>query len=533
MTEEAPTLGDGRYRLVEVLGHGGMAVVYRAFDTHLKAERAVKLLSPSLKANPDMRERFFREARTMAGLTHPNLLTVHDVQDDDGRIFIVMALAEGGNFWDWVRDHGPMPPAMAVRAMLSVLDAIDFAHEKGIVHRDIKPHNVLLTTRGQALLTDFGIAQVQDAAQRSLTRTGASIGTLGFMAPEQRKRTKKVDARADVFALGCTLYAVLAAELPMDIYATEAQTELYEQVHPALVPIVQKASRYLPGDRYQSAAEMAAALEACLSELPDDPADTPPLGTRSEVPKKAKLKDFFLPTHEAATLPTPAFHSSGGDTPELSGFSASRSDAGVPSGVDAPPQAQPARRWLMPLASVLLGAGVGGVLWWSGTRDPDQPEGGEPAPAALMAKGGAAPPTDAPTATAPTPQEPTSPPAPVDVEVVEPEPEPPEQGAEPRSPTPQAAPSPEIQAPPSSASAAVEHPMVTVVVNSSPWSNWSMSGGTVDSGRTPYRSRLPAPGDYTFELETEEGDRHTLRLELDGSQRKVVRCYDFVDQGPC
>ena len=278
MPQPSSTLSDGRYQLVEVLGSGGMAVVYRAYDSRLQVERALKLLNPAMMAHPVMRKRFLSEARTMARLQHPNLMAVHDVGEDDGRVYIVMDLVEGGTLWDWVQDHGAMPASMAVGVMVKVLEGIEAAHEEHVIHRDIKPQNVLVTARGHPLVTDFGIARVQDSSDHSLTRTGAAMGTQGFMAPEQRKHAKGVDGRADVFALGGTLFALLTAETPMDIYAIEMETELFARLPAELAPIVRKATRFLPQDRYQDVPLMRKALEEALVALPEIPKRTPALG---------------------------------------------------------------------------------------------------------------------------------------------------------------------------------------------------------------------------------------------------------------
>ena len=540
MSEATPTLSDGRYQLIEVLGSGGMAVVYRVFDARLQAERALKLLNPALMEKPSMRERFLSEARTMAGMYHPHLMTVHDVGQDQGRIFIVMELVEGGTLWDWVREHGPMPPAMAAGVLIKVLEAIEEAHGRGVIHRDIKPQNVLLTERGRPLLTDFGIARVQDTGYRALTKTGAAIGTQGFMAPEQRKQAKEVDARADIFALGGTLYAMLTAELPMDIYASEVERELYQQLPAPLAAIVRKAARFLPEDRYQDAPSMRRALEEALPQLEPDPEDTPVLGGKRARPPKARLEDFHVPTKDAATVATPA--SSGGAFPSAAPMS-------MPSGVATQGGTQPAvvlqRRWLVPVISITAGLLIGGGLWWSG-RQQARPALA-PAPDTTVATQPAslsAPPVPEPEAPLLADQvEPSDDEAPAledelgagpDDDVPTDEPEaaaleeeavaPARDGDGPVAEEPAAEPPP----------ADVPFPQVRVFVNALPWGRWTLSGDATDAGgQTPFDRKLRAPGTYHFHLQDESGRSHDITVTLDGTQETLARCWDFAAGWPC
>ena len=211
--DAALPLRGGRYRLLEVLGEGGMAVVYRGVDTRLEVERAVKLLLPQMAARPRIRARFDAEARTMARLTHPHIVAIQDVDAEDERVFLVMELLRGGNLWGWVERYGPMPPRLAVEATLPVLDALAFAHQAGVVHRDVKPQNVLLTSEGLPKLTDFGIARIE--SEDSRTRTAAVMGTWTYMPPEQRKSAKDTDLRADLYAVGAMLWALVRAEATM------------------------------------------------------------------------------------------------------------------------------------------------------------------------------------------------------------------------------------------------------------------------------------------------------------------------------
>jgi len=274
----APTLCEGRYRILSVLGEGGMSTVYAAHDERLGVQRAVKILSPALVHHSSLRKRFEAEARTTARLRHPNIVTVHDVGTDSGRTYMVLELMTGGSLMSRVEELGPLPPRMATEVVLSVLSALQYAHERGVVHRDVKPHNVLVDQEGKPKLTDFGIARVL-SSDEGLTRTGAAIGTPAYMAPEQRGNASQVDGRADIFSSGATLYTLLTGKEPFDIYAAELQERLFADIPPPLREVIRRATRYAVHDRYATGNAMIADLKAALEQLPPDPEGTPALGT--------------------------------------------------------------------------------------------------------------------------------------------------------------------------------------------------------------------------------------------------------------
>jgi len=278
--QDHPTLCEGRYRLIEIIGEGGMAVVYRAMDEHLRVERAVKLLAPAAARLPEARARLETEARSMAGLAHPNVVSVFDIRQDDNELFLVMELISGGTLWEWVRGHGPMPPALAVQVMLPVLNAMQAAHDAGVIHRDLKPQNIMLDASGIPKVVDFGIAHVQDSlANTSYTRTGTVLGTWAFMAPEQRHSARQVDERSDLYGLGATLYSLLTAEPPFDLFAADQDSRLLAGIPDALAGPIRRATRYNPDERFASADEMAEAIAAALPSLEPIPQDTPRLGS--------------------------------------------------------------------------------------------------------------------------------------------------------------------------------------------------------------------------------------------------------------
>ena len=176
MSDAAPPLADGRYRLITVLGVGGMATVYKAFDGRLQVPRAIKILSPELGLRPSLRARFESEASMMALLEHPNIVRIYDVGADGDRAYIVMELVDGGSLLDRVKTGGKLPPNLALRVTIDMLDALGVAHKRGVVHRDIKPHNILLSSDGNLRITDF-VALQQDARHLSSRHAGASSMT--------------------------------------------------------------------------------------------------------------------------------------------------------------------------------------------------------------------------------------------------------------------------------------------------------------------------------------------------------------------
>jgi eukaryotic-like serine/threonine-protein kinase len=302
---EVPTLGN-RYELIEELGSGGMATVYRAFDTVLEVDRAIKLLAPTLLARASIRQRFASEARTMARLRHPNIVTVYDVCNDDQGFYIIMEYIASGSVDDRVQHFGPLPPQMACDVIIALLNGLTVAHAQNVVHRDIKPHNLLITSEGVPKLTDFGIAHVAEK-DRALTSTGMVMGTLAYMSPEQKMSARKADARADLYSSAATMYALLTNDEPFDLFSPPVQEEKFVELPECLADLLSKACEYKPENRYQTAEEMIAALKACKAELPPDPANTPALPLPEEVMAERTLeitKEFTTGhTTESGTLP--------------------------------------------------------------------------------------------------------------------------------------------------------------------------------------------------------------------------------------
>ncbi len=269
LPQDAPrSLSGDRYVVHAVLGVGGMATVYKAWDRQLAVFRAIKVLSPELAKRPAIRSRFLTEAKAMARLQHPFVVAIQDVADADGQTFIVMELIGGGTTWERVVRDGPWPEKDAVRIVSNIASAVEAAHEAGIIHRDIKPQNILITTSGDARLTDFGIARFDDVRdRRAETRTGTVMGTWGFMPPEQRNDTSRVGPRSDIYALGATLWSLVRGRTPTDLFMADREPEMLEGLSPELARIVVRATRYRPDDRFSSAGQFAADLHVVQHEL--------------------------------------------------------------------------------------------------------------------------------------------------------------------------------------------------------------------------------------------------------------------------
>ncbi|MFZ5920720.1 MAG: protein kinase domain-containing protein [Chloroflexota bacterium] len=278
-TLEGQTLG--KYRLLEALGRGGMAQVYRGYHPQLDRYVAVKVLRADLVEQGEFLERFRREAHAVSGLRHANIVQVFDFDAQDDLYFMVMELLEGDTLrarQNEYRARGErMPLDEAVRVTRDALAGLEYAHSEGVIHRDLKPANIMLTKKGQAVLTDFGIAQIVGATQ--VTVSGALMGTLSYMAPEQGLKGI-ADARSDIYSLGIVLYEMLTGYTPFDADTPLAilmkhlndplplPGKLDPSLPAALEQVVLKALAKDPADRYQSAAEMSAALDDLAGMLP-------------------------------------------------------------------------------------------------------------------------------------------------------------------------------------------------------------------------------------------------------------------------
>jgi serine/threonine-protein kinase len=263
------TIVDGRYRVERRLGRGGMADVWCAEDSQLGRRVALKLLSPRYAADPGFRERFRREASAAAAMQHPNIVSIYDRGDWDATSYIAMELVDGRTLKELIQQRGPLPPAIAVELAIEVLKALRYAHRRGIVHRDIKPQNVLLDEEGQAKVADFGIARAETS---QMTETGTIVGTVQYISPEQAQG-RPVSPRSDLYSVGVVLYELLTGRVPFDGEAPVSialkqvseppipPSQLRPGIPPALEAVVMRALEKDPARRFASADEFIAALE--------------------------------------------------------------------------------------------------------------------------------------------------------------------------------------------------------------------------------------------------------------------------------
>jgi DNA-binding beta-propeller fold protein YncE len=248
------------YRIDALIARGGMGVVYRATQLALERPVALKVIARELAGKEGFRERFLRESRLAARLDHPAVVPVYDAREEDGELIVAMRLVEGGDLRRLIRRQGPLPPARAIMLLGQVADALDAAHEAGIVHRDVKPHNILVEG-DRAYLSDFGLAKAIEG-----TGDGSSasvVGTVEYMAPEQW-RGERVGPSADVYSLGCVLYETLTGIAPFA--RKEADTE--PEVPKGIDAVIERAVAKDPDDRYRTAGELIAAAAECEGATP-------------------------------------------------------------------------------------------------------------------------------------------------------------------------------------------------------------------------------------------------------------------------
>lgn len=254
------SLGNGRYELLESIGAGGMATVYRARDHWFGVDRAIKLLAPHNAAAEKTRTRFVHEARTMSQLDHPHIARIFDISDgNEDHWYFVMEYAPDGSLASFMRRHGPCAPHQALHFVYQVLQGLDHAHTAGVVHRDVKPHNMLLDG-DRILLTDFGIARVMASDHARITGTGDTLGTLAYMSPEQRIDPRGAGPAADLYGVGATLYILVTGRRPFDLAMAALDPAVLDRLPVPLRSVVRRSTAHLPGDRFPSAREMAEAV---------------------------------------------------------------------------------------------------------------------------------------------------------------------------------------------------------------------------------------------------------------------------------
>lgn len=262
-------LAKNRYKLVNVLGAGGMAIVFKAEDTRLKVEKAIKIPNHQCLSHPVIRDRFETEASTMAKLRHKNIVIIYDIIDEEHKmddddattdiVYMVMEMLPGGSLKDRIDEFGPLHPQQVITATNAMLSGLGFAHQNNVVHRDVKVENMLVGPNDELKVSDFGIAQIDGGS--GMTRTGATMGTLAFMAPEQKLNSKKATFLSDLYSAGASFFNMLTGKNPSELYALDIQETAFNGLADGTIEFLQKACHMNPKERFQSADEMIQALE--------------------------------------------------------------------------------------------------------------------------------------------------------------------------------------------------------------------------------------------------------------------------------
>ena len=310
----ASSLRYDRYILLDLLGQGGMGRVYLARDSRLNRKVALKVLSRERMSNPRALARFRREAKVGAQLQQENLVRIYDEGEVNNSLYLVMEYIEGKNVGQIIAQRGPLPPPIAIRIAYQVAIGLEHAHEKGLVHRDVNPMNILIDRQGTAKLTDLGLAIDLGDQGDAVTREGATVGTFDYISPEQARHSRQIDIRSDIYSLGCTLYHTLAGRVPFpqpslpeklychQLVSPDPLDTLVSDLPPGIEEIVQKMMAKRPEDRYERPQFVADALHpfvgppVSLSQIeatPEQPIWIDPVASETE------------PATEVSISPTP------------------------------------------------------------------------------------------------------------------------------------------------------------------------------------------------------------------------------------
>ena len=300
------------FRIERTLGHGGMGIVYLATELRLDRQVALKVIRSELAGDEDFRARFRSESRTAASVEHPRVVTVFGAGERDGLLYVAMRYVPGRDLGRLVAADGPLSPEEAARLIAQVADGLDAVHAAGLVHRDVKPHNVIVDEDGDAHLTDFGLAKAM-AATTGLPSTGQVIGTVDYMAPEQIE-SRRVDARTDVYALGGVLFHAVTGSVPfaeressakMWAHVNEAPPSVDDDAAGVLDPVIRRAMAKAPIDRYPSAGDLGrAAVAATRGEAVTEPEHVVGSGEAAPLPETVRLsRDPALPPTDPMPRP--------------------------------------------------------------------------------------------------------------------------------------------------------------------------------------------------------------------------------------
>lgn len=371
----------GHYKIIEELGRGGMGVVYKGYEESLSRYVAIKVLGDQLTRDPQFVKRFHREAQAAAGLSHPHVIPIYFVGEDQGRHFFAMEFVTGGSLEQELRKHGQVEPARATRWMHETARGLAAAHAQGLVHRDIKPANLLLDGEGHVKIADFGLALATTQATR-LTGTGLFLGSPGYLSPEQC-RGEDLDGRTDVYSLGVTFYELLSGRIPfggdspaalvLNIIQSEPPPieELNPHVDPALRRILERMMQKDRDRRYPSARELAEELEDVLTATA--------VRTRSGAREAAtRVVADGEPTTVAAVPPTEQMQVPGptqvvsdapAGEPDQASRPAAMDESVSPAAAAVAEATRPRRARILPIAALVLlvvalaAAGAGWALW--------------------------------------------------------------------------------------------------------------------------------------------------------------------------
>jgi len=354
------TLG-GRYELLARIGGGGMALVYKARDILLNRFVAVKVLRQQFVHDDDFVRRFRREAQAAASLSHPNIVSIYDVGQEEDTHYIIMEFVDGYNLNEIIRDRAPLQVEEAVRIAAQICDALDHAHHNQIIHRDIKPHNILIGKNGRVKVTDFGIARAVTSS--TITQTGSVVGSVHYFSPEHAKGVTTGE-KSDIYSLGIVLYQMLTGRLPFlgESPISVALKHLQEpfedprSVNPhipqSVENVILKAMRKSPQERYASARAMLDDLETCLQPQ------------RLHEPRVQFAGGYGSEDHDAdeATRVIPALKP---DMRMLSGEETVAKGHNRPKDTEAEEEEEPRRRWVMPTVFGIIAVVLIGILIWA------------------------------------------------------------------------------------------------------------------------------------------------------------------------